>query len=286
MALSQSSDVRDRSLAGAHLASASFVGSDLRGTDFTGADLHDADLSHIRTGMSRRWSALIFVGSLVLSVAVGLLIGVCTRYLLVMYSGDDVRQRMAALFVVSALLVFIVAGIWRGLDYATYNVLPVTAALAVAAGLIAVVSGTGTGAVALLTLLFVGFAAVIVGFAVLVRAVAGTLGKVFFMIVAVSGALVAGLAGGGIIGTTVAVGAMLMARRSARLGGEYPLLTRWTTGIACRGGTRFRSADLHGAKLDDARLIACDFRGANLEGAHIDRGHAKLCRFDSVGSAS
>lgn len=285
MTLSPSSNVHGRSLAGANLASAALAGSDLRGTDFTGADLHDADLSHIRAGMSRRWSALIFVGSLVLSVAVGLLIGVCTRYLLAMYSGGDVRQRMAALFVVSALLVFIVAGIWRGLHYATSNVLPVTAALAVAAGLSAVVSGTGTGVVALLTVLFVGFAVVIVGFAVLVRAVAGTLGKVSFMIVAVSGALVAGVAGGGIIGTTVAVGAMLMARRSARLGGDYPLLTRWTTAIACRGGTRFRNADLHGANLEDARLVACDFRGANLEGAHIDRGHTKLCRFDSAGAA-
>lgn len=232
--------------------------------------------------MSRGWAALVSVGSLVLSLALGVLIGVCVRYLTELLTAGDPRHRMAALFVISSLLVFLVAGIWRGLRYATYNVLPVTAALAVAAGLSAVVSGSGSGIVAALTLVYVALAAVIVVFAVVVRAVAGTVGTLFFMVVAIGGALAAGVAGGGILGTAIAIAAMVMARRSAKLELQYPTLARLTTAIACRGGTRFRNADLRGANLEGARLDACDLRGANLSGTRLDHATMHLCRLDAA----
>jgi uncharacterized protein YjbI with pentapeptide repeats len=50
--------------------------------------------------------------------------------------------------------------------------------------------------------------------------------------------------------------------------------------IASRGGTRFRHANLRGANLDDARLVACDFRGADLTGAHFDHATMHACRVD------
>jgi hypothetical protein len=286
MALYPRTDVRGRSLIGAQLASAHLSGSDVRGTDFTSADLHDADLSNNRAGMSRGWSTLLFLCSLVLSIALGVLIAVCVRYMTELYTAGDIRQRMAALFVTSSLLVYLVAGIWRGLRYATYNVLPVTLALAVAAGVSAAISGTGTGIIAALTLVFVVVAAAIVVFAVVVRAVAGTVGTLFFMVVAISGAIVAGLAGGGLLGTAIAIGAMLMARRSVKLEQQYPALARLTAAIACRGGTRFRDADLRGANLDHARLSACDLRGADLTGAHLDHATMHLCRVDSASPTS
>jgi len=275
-------DVRGRSLVGARLASARLAGADLRGTDLTRADLHDADLSNIRAGMSRPWAALVFVGSLVCSIALGVLIGVCLRYMTDLLATGDVRHRMAALFVISSLLVFLVAGIWRGLHYATYNVLPVTAALAVAAGVSAVVSGSGTGIGAALTLVYVALAAVMIVFAVFVRAVAGTVGTLFFMVVAIGGAVAAGVAGGGILGTAIALGAMLMARRSAKLEQQYPALARMTAAIASRGGTRFRDADLRGANLAGARLDACDLRGAKLGGARLDHVTMHQCRIDAA----
>lgn len=277
-----SANVRGRSLAGADLASAQLAGADVRGTDFTGADLHDADLSNIRAGMSRGWSTIVFASSLVLSLALGVLIAVCVRYMTELLETGDTRHRMAALFVISSLLVFLVAGIWRGLRFASYNVLPVTVALAVAAGLSAVVSGSGSGIVAGLTLVYVVLAAVIVVFAVFVRAVAGTIGTLFFTVVAIGGALAAGFAGGGLLGTSIAIGAMVMARRSGKLEQQYPALARLTTAIACRGGTRFRDADLRGANLERARLEACDLRGANLSGARLEQATMHLCRLDAA----
>jgi hypothetical protein len=110
--------------------------------------------------------------------------------------------------------------------------------------------------------------------------VAGTAGKLVFSIVAIAGGLAGGAAGGGLTATAVAIGAMLMARRSARLEAAYPRLTRIIAAIASRGGTRFCNANLAGANLAAARLVACDFRGANLGGARFDRSTLRLCRFD------
>jgi hypothetical protein len=274
------SDVRRRCLVGARLPSASLAGLDLRGADLTDADLHGADLSRIRSGMSRGWAALLVTGSLLLSIALGVLVGICVRALQSMYASDDVRQRFVALFVVASLLVFLAVGIWRGLRFATRNVLPVTAALAVAAGVIGVISGTGTGIGGLVVLVFLALAAVIVALSVLMRAVAGTTGKLVFSIVAIAGGLAGGTMGGGLTASVVAISAMLMARRSARLEAAYPVLARTTAAIASRGGTRFRNANLAGANLAEARLVACDFRGANLAGARFDGATLRLCRFD------
>ncbi len=275
-------DLRGRCFTGARLASASLAGRDVRGADFTEADLRGADLSHIRAGMSRGWTALLVLGSLALSIALGVVVGLCARFLHAMYVSDDPRRRLEVVFVIAALLAVLIAGIWKGLWFATRHVLPVAAALAVAAGAIAAITGLGTGEGALLALVFLALATVIVTLSVLVRATAGTAGGLYFAIVAISGGLAGGAAGGGLIAAAVAIGAMLMARRSARLEAAFPLLSRVTAAIASRGGTRFRGADLAGANLEHARLVACDFRGANLRGARLDRATARLCRFDPV----
>jgi hypothetical protein len=234
--------------------------------------------------MTRGWTALLVAASFVLSVGLGIAIGLCVRLLRALYTSGDVRLEMIALFVVASLLVFLVAGVWRGLRFAVRNVLPVTAALAIAAGVIGVISGAGTGSGALLALVFLVLAAVIVGLAVLARAVAGTTSQLFFALVAIAGGLAGGAAGGGLVAVAVAIGSMLMARRSAKLEADYPALARATAAIASHGGTRFRNANLAGANLDHAQLVACDFRGANLQGARIDRASTRLCRFDAVAS--
>jgi hypothetical protein len=279
------SDLRGRCFVGARLGSASLQGRDVRGADFTGADLRGADLSHIRAGMSRGWAALLVVGSLALSIALGAVVGTCARFLHSMYVGDDMRRRLVVVFVVVAVLAFLIAGIWKGLWFATRRVLPVAAALAIAAGAFGVITGIGTGASGLLALVFVALAAVIVALSVLVRATAGTTGGLAFSIVAIAGGLAGGATGGGVIAAAVAIGAMVMARRSARLDAAFPALSRVTTAVASRGGTRFRDANLAGANFEHARLVACDFRGANLRGARLDRAAVRLCRFDPVDPA-
>jgi hypothetical protein len=273
-------ELRGRHLAQASLASASLAGRDLRGADFSGADLRGADLSRIRAGMSRGWTAVLVAGSLALSVGLGAIAGLCARWLHALYAVGSLRDRFVGLFVIGALLAFLIAGIWKGLWFATRKVLPVAAALAIAAGAIGVISGVGTGTGGVLGLVFVALAAAIVALSVLARATAGTAGGLPFMIVAIAGGLAGGATGGGLAAAAVAIGAMLMARRSAKLETAYPLLTRTTAAIVSRGGTRFRGANLAGARFEHARLVACDFRGANLHDARFGGATLRLCRFD------
>lgn len=271
---------RRHSFTGARLSCASLAGSDLRGSDFTAADLHGADLSNIRSGMSRVWTVVVVVGSLALSILLGIAVGFSAVYLRSMYENDDARYQMAALYVGASLAVLLVAGIWRGLGFAIKNVAPVTVSVVVAGGLIAVITGTGTGVAAIVALAFVVVAAAAVALCVVVRAVAGIAGNLMFALVAISGGLASGAVGGRFTGAAVAIGAMVMARRSATLESN-PVMARVLAAIACRGGTRFRHANLAGANLEHAHLVACDFRGANLSDARFAGATMKMCRFET-----
>jgi hypothetical protein len=274
--------LRGHSLVGAQLPSAVLAGSDLRGTDFTGADLRNADLSRIRAGMSRGWTALVVLGSLVFSVGIGVIAGISTHHLRALHASGDLRLRLAGWFVTAMLVAFLLVGIAKGLRYALRTVLPVGAALAVIVGVVMVVAGLGTGSGALLALLFLAFVALVVALSVLGRAIAGTAGRVFFTLVALTGGLAAAAAGGGLGAAAIAIAAMLMAHRSAKLEAEYPLLKGTIAAIASRGGTCFRNANLAGASLADASLIACDFRGAILTGARFDGATMHACRVDRL----
>lgn len=230
--------------------------------------------------MSRAWSAVVFIGSALFSLALGVVVGLGSHTLRLLFASADLRLRMGAMFVAASLIVFLFAGIWRGLHVAAYQVLPVTAALAVASAVIAVITRAGTGIAAALALVFLAVAAAVIGLCVLARATAGASGTVFFMITSIAGALIAGASGGGIGATIVAISAMIMARRSQKAEARYPMLARATAAIACRGGTHFRNANLSGANLEHAHLVACDFRGANLDHARLDGAELRLCRFD------
>src|SRR5690606_282371 len=144
------------------------------------------------------------------------------------------------------------------------------------------VAGAGTGAGALAAVAFVMLAAAIVTVSVLARAAAGIAGTLYFAVVAISGGLIGRALGGGVAALAVAIGAMLMARRSSARAHDFPFMSRWSTALACRGGTRFRDADLSGAHFDGASVVASDFRGARLEGTSFDGAVIRLCRFDET----
>ena len=272
-------DLRGRSLAAARLPLASLAGSDLRGADFSGADLRGADFSRVRAGMSRWWTAVLVFASLILSIGVGALSGIAGNFLHELATSDDLRRRALGVFVAGGLLVYLLVGIWKGLRVATGNVLPVMAALAVAAGIVGAVGGTGSlvGALAVVAFVFLSAASVVLS--VLARAVAGTAGVWLFALVALSGAVTGRAPGGGLAALAVAIGAMLMARRAAIMQDDFPRMARISTALACRHGTRFRDADLTGACFEGAVLVACDFRGAELAGARFAGARIRLCRF-------
>ncbi len=281
MSVASEQDFRERSFEGAQLQGASFEGADLRGANLANADLRGADLSRVRCGMSRRWAAIVAGGSLLLSVAVGALSGWGGHLLAAFVASDSPRRRLMGIFVSLVVLLFVGVGLTRGLRRAVLSVLPGSTALAVVVGLVAVLSGMGHGTGALLVLAFVALAVAVVVLSVFARVVAGSLGNLFFFVVALSGALTGRFLGGGVAALIVAIGAMLIARKSAGRQAEFPLITRLNAAIASHGGTRLRDANLEGATFERARLFACDFRGASMTGARFDDAEVRLCRFDT-----
>lgn len=255
-------------------------GRDLRGARFDGASLAGADFVGVRTGMPRRWQAIAAIGGLLIAVGLGVVTGFGGRWLKSLLESDDPRRVALALYADSALLIYIIAALWKGAGEATRTVLPVIAALMVATAVISVATGVGTGAgaIAVLGVLLIGVALVALG--ALARAVAGTAATALFILVAVSGGAAGGLVGGGVVAVVIAVSAALIGRRALKEGGEYPLLTKLTVAFACWHGTSFRGADLTGADFSRARLVACDFRGAKLEGTRFDGATFHLCLFE------
>lgn len=259
----------------------SFAGADLRGVSFEGASLAGANLSGAQTGMRTRWKLVLVGVALLVSIALGVATGLGTKSLRSLLESGEPRKVSLALNAFAALLVLIVAGIWKGGDFALRNVLPVIAAMVVAAALIAIVTGVGSGAgaVAVLGVVLLGLA--VVGLGAIVRAVAGTVATATFAVVAIAGGLAGGFVGGGLAAVIIAVSAMLIGRRTLRATAKYPRMSRWCVEIACKRGTRFRDADLSGADFSRADLTACDFRGANLRGARIeDAAQMRMCLFD------
>lgn len=95
--------------------------------------------------MSRGWTALVVLGSVALSVSVGALAGLSGRLLHDLIAAEDQRRRALGAATAALALLFVVAGVWKGVRWATRAVLPIEVLLAVAVGIAARLSRTGPG---------------------------------------------------------------------------------------------------------------------------------------------
>jgi hypothetical protein len=273
-------DLRSRSFRGEDLAGARFHASDLRGADFSGADLHGADLSTARTGMTRDWAVAVVVLALGMAVAMGFVSGVGGKWLRSLMESTDPRQRVLGVFLSVELVAFLIVFVWKGVTVAIRRVLPAAIAIAFAVGLIAVVSGAGKGTGAVAVLAFSALLATVVVFATLARAAAGTVGAAMFVLVAMTGAVVGGVSGGGLYATAIALAGMIAAQRALHGRAAQSGIAQAGAVIACAGGTRFCHTDLSDATFASAQLRSADFRGAVLRNTHFEGARVQTCAFD------
>jgi hypothetical protein len=219
-------------------------------------------------------------GALALSVGTGLLAGLGGRYLAQLLGSEAPTDQVLSVLVTSVLIVFVLATVLVGLGRALRTVVPVLAGTFVVAWIVTVASDLGTGRMALAALGFVVAIALVVVLAIAARVLAGGVRALAFMLVAVSGALSGALLGGGVAATVVAIGTVVAAQRSLHGAPGYPWLADLVAGIHTHAGTRFRDADLRGARLEGTTLRACDLRGAKLEGAQLEGARRLACRVD------
>ncbi len=269
-------------LHGRNLRGADLHGADLRGVDLGDSDLRDADLREIRTGPTPRTAVALVVGALAVSAGLGAVAGIAGARVADLIGSSDAVSRSLGVLLGGAIAVYLIALVWKGARYTVRAVLPPIAALAIASAVIAIASGAGTGAHVVAFAVLITLTAAIAVLGALARTAAGTLGPVAFFVVAIAGAVVGKLEGGGLVAAAIAIAAMIAGQRALHGHEEFAPLERGAAILMARGGTSFARADLRGAHFEGARLVDCDFRGARLDGAHLDRAATTHCIFDDV----
>src|SRR5262249_45311154 len=138
-------NLRGASFKSEDLSHARFHGSDLRGADFTGSNLSGADLTDVKTGIAPATKFWIFLVALIISLLSGYVAMLAGYTLQTMFHSGDNNVKFAGIVCTVVIILFIAFSIWKGVDQALIHlVLPVmvTAGLV---GVVAYVSGVGTG---------------------------------------------------------------------------------------------------------------------------------------------
>lgn len=266
-------NLRDRQFVDAELPGAAFAGADVRGVDFSGANLSGADFSGARLGPPPVLAGVLFAAALVVVAGAGWLTGWTLKDILDNLTSAEWERVFGGTLAVIVVVVFLVATVARGLRWALLAVtLVFGAALAVNYVVIAIASGKidlvdDLRVIALLALL--GASMVAGGLA---RVVGGALSPTAIIVVALTGGLAAGEAGGGVAGIMVSLLLVSLAKRTLKLDPRDRLAADLVARVVAPSSTRFTGADLSGADFTGTTIVHCDTAGANLSGVRWDGG--------------
>jgi hypothetical protein len=185
------------------LAYATFTGSNLRRTDFSGANLNGADLTQVKTGVPPVTRMLLFLAALVVSLFSGYIAMLAGRTVQLMLASANKQIRMAGIATIVLNVLFIAYTWWKGGGNAIRNLFLPAVALAIIIGVIAKLSGYGTGLGMLYQILALLLVVVMFVVGTVARAAVGSLSStILFLIVAVGSSAFGKSVGGG-IGTVV-----------------------------------------------------------------------------------
>ncbi|HXX70038.1 MAG TPA: pentapeptide repeat-containing protein [Polyangiaceae bacterium] len=278
-------DFKGRSLAGRDLSGTDFTGADLRGADFSGCTLRGAVFRSARTGLGARAVAARAALGAALGCASGFAASCTGAWIRGALLGDRPGMKVLALFMLSEVILYVVATVGWGARFAMEHVaLPVVSVI-VLGGVLTVVSGLGgardlgsaTAAAACLLLVAAAIEAGAVA-----RSAAHSGGKWLIWFVLLATVVGVRLSTGLGVAATVAVVATLVALRAERGGARGGTAKIAVQRTMTWGGTSFRGADLEGADFGDARLRNTDFRGARTGGTRWNEPlEVSFCRFDA-----
>lgn len=265
-----------------NLTGAKFIGADIRGANFTNAILKEADFTRAKAGLQRRWTIFLVTISLFLSAIWGLMSGLTSVFLALLFRLDNIKENTSVAWVLF-LIVFLI--------FCTVTTIQgvVTGAVAgVAAGAVAATAaGAVAVALAMAAVLAMAAAVAVAGILAATAAVAGVLvfkevslqpvkvTGVVAMAVALALAMkvgmavvmtVPGVAVAAAAGMLVPAGmpGIYIAGRSLAGYEENAFVCSIAMAFAMTGGTSFRNADLTDANFTEATVKSTDFRKANL----------------------
>jgi len=274
-------NLRNTSFKDEDLSYARFSESDLRGADFTGANLRGAIFTHVRTGITPLNTVLLFVLALAISLLSGYVAMLAGQTVQTMFKSSDSNVRLAGTVTCVITVLFIAYAWWKGGNAITHLIIPAVL-LAIVVGVVAYLSGLGTGmgmfyqvlALLLVTVMFV------VG--VVARTAAGAVSNILFIIVALSGGIFGRSAGGGIGTVVMAISCALISKRVLSGAKGFEGLKKIADFITRKFGTSFRNAKLTEANFSQSKVRNADFTNADLSFVNWANSKKFNCITDSA----
>ena len=246
------------------LSYARFSDSDLRGTDFSNANLTGAIFTHVRTGITPVNVALLFILALAVSLLSGYVAMLAGQTVQAMFKSNDANVRLAGIIATAITLLFILFTWWKGATRSiTYLIVPVVV-LSILIGIIAYVSGLGTGKGMLYLVLALLLVVVMFFVGIVARTAAGSLSNILFVLVALSGGIFSKSLGGGIGTAIMAISCALISKRVLSGAKGFEGLRKVAFFITRKFGTSFRNSRLTEANFSQSKIRNADFTNADL----------------------
>lgn len=277
--------LKGESLAGRDLSGVDFSGSDLRGTDFSQAGLRGAVFRGARTGLTGLSVAARAALGVALGIASGFAASWTGAWIRHALQGPRPGLRVLALFVLSEIILYVVATLVWGASVAMKRVaLPILAVIVLAAGLM-VVGGLGATrdlGLAVASVICVALVALAIDVGAFARSAAQSGAGWLIWFVLLATVVGVRLSSGVRVAVVVAIVATLTGlkvRRGDPAGGAASSALRRTM---TWGGTSFRGADLSDADFGEAHLRNTDFRDAKMDAVRWNEPlEVAFCRFDA-----
>ena len=246
------------------LTNANFAGTDLRNADFSGANLSGADFTHIRTGITPSNVIIIFFAALLVSLLSGYVATLTGQTVQIMLASKDSYIRAAGIITLVIILLFILYTYWKGGGKAISHLIMPVVILAALIGIIAYVSGLGTGKGMLYLILALIMTVIMFIVGTIARAAAGTLSNILFLLVAASGGMFGKSVGGGIGTVVMAIGCAMISKRALSGAKGFESLRKIALFITKKYGTSFRNSKLNGSNFSQSRIHNTDFTNADV----------------------
>jgi hypothetical protein len=250
-----------------------FSNSDLRGADFSGANCNGVDFTGAKTGIPPKKVAIIFIVALTVSLLSGyiaMLGGMAVQHLIL---SPQKHERSAGTLSVFITIAFILYA-WRvggGVAIRTMALPIIIFSILIAA--IIYLSGAGTGK----GMFYLGISLILVVVMLttgtIARTVAGSLSKVIFWIVALSGELFGKTVGGGIGAILLAIICAMISKRAMNGAKGFELLNKMSLFITGRYGTSFRNSKMANTRFSKSKIKNADFSHTDI--SLINWGNSK-----------
>jgi hypothetical protein len=266
-------NLQNMSFANQDLRYSNFSNSDLRGANFCGANCNGVDFTGAKTGITPVNVVLLFIASLAISLLSGyiaMLGGLAVQQLVLSELKHERSAGTLSVFITVAFIVYA----WRnGGGVAIKQVALPIVVFSILVAVIIYLTGIGTGK----GMFFLGISLILVVImfitGTIARVAAGSLSKIIFWVVALSGEAFSKSVGGGIGTILLAILCAMISKRAISGAKGFELLHRLALYITGKFGTSFQRAKMANARFSQSKIRNADF--SNTDISLINWGNSK-----------